>query len=197
MRFFVFALNKKRLSQGRPWTFLLLIFSTVVMVGCSSHVRYSLLQFFFDGVPPLEKATISDSLEKVKPKPEAQIDSTKIQASTWFFHPSQGEGECKTCHDRTKSFRLIAESETLCLTCHDQASGEFVHAPVEAGECTICHNPHGTQNPNLLVMDGQELCFQCHDKEEVQVAEAHDGIEEIVCYDCHDPHNADDESLLK
>lgn len=50
-----------------------------------------------------------------------------------------------------------------CLTCHqDTLSGEIRHGPVDAGLCTICHNPHGSGNPAWLRKPSWNLCVTCH-----------------------------------
>jgi DmsE family decaheme c-type cytochrome len=42
--------------------------------------------------------------------------------------------------------------------------GPFVrtHQPVQEN-CALCHNPHGTTNPNLLKTRAPFLCQQCHE----------------------------------
>lgn len=195
----MYPITKKISSTAEIRTVLLLFFLIVssLAVGCSRATRHRIESFFFDGVPPLEETATVDSLEHMNLAHETQVDSTVAKAPTWSFHPASETNECKTCHDKQLSFRLIAEPDVLCSSCHDQAEGEFIHAPVEAGDCTDCHNPHGTKNPPLLTLAGQELCFQCHDEEDVKSAEAHEGIGDTVCYECHDPHNADNEYFIR
>jgi predicted CXXCH cytochrome family protein len=36
------------------------------------------------------------------------------------------------------------------------------HQPVQE-DCSICHNPHGTMNDNLLKVRAPWLCQQCHE----------------------------------
>lgn len=194
--------TQKNSSITEIWTVLLLFFLIVIgfTVGCSRATRHHIQSFFFDGVPPLEETesrAMVDSLEQMNLTHKTEVDSTIAKTPTWSFHPAPEKNECKTCHDKQQSFRLIAEPEVLCSSCHEQAEGTFIHAPVEAGECTVCHNPHGTKTPQLLTIAGQELCFQCHDEEELKSAEAHEGLGDTVCYECHDPHNADNEYLIR
>jgi len=49
----------------------------------------------------------------------------------------------------------------------------------------------------MLIEPGQELCFQCHDQEEVLANENHEEIEDTACWECHDPHYADNEKLIR
>jgi DmsE family decaheme c-type cytochrome len=50
-----------------------------------------------------------------------------------------------------------------CYTCHAEKRGPFLweHAPV-AEQCTLCHSPHGTVRPSLLIKTPPLLCQQCH-----------------------------------
>ena len=51
-----------------------------------------------------------------------------------------------------------------CYTCHMEKRGPFVrtHQPVQEN-CSICHNPHGSTQPNLLKVRSPFLCQQCHE----------------------------------
>ena len=51
-----------------------------------------------------------------------------------------------------------------CYQCHTEKRGPFVrtHQPVQE-DCSICHNPHGTTNDNLLKQRSPFLCQQCHE----------------------------------
>ena len=42
------------------------------------------------------------------------------------------------------------------------ADGKSHHAPAYLGECTSCHEPHGSGKAKLLVAEGQALCDTCH-----------------------------------
>ncbi len=101
---------------------------------------------------------------------------------------------CANCHDPHASNvqPLLAQHEDkLCLTCHDRnqttpdgravpqiatsMARPFLHGPIRLGECAPCHNPHGSDNPNILrtafpdsfyapfKLDNYALCFTCHD----------------------------------
>ncbi len=189
-------------SPGRRLMYwLMLLFVGALWLGCSRQTRHRVLSFFFDGVPPLEEASsaaLEDSLRQQEADAGVKTDTTASQQPAWSFHPALEENECATCHDPDQSYRLLAEPEELCLTCHDdKTDAENVHPPVEMGECLECHNPHGTRNPHFLVKVGQALCFQCHDADEVKSSETHEGIEDEACYDCHDPHGGDGEYFLR
>jgi predicted CXXCH cytochrome family protein len=83
---------------------------------------------------------------------------------------------CRTCHDQLDATTvphkskgkapkgLSAESPALCGNCHEkkQFEGKVVHAPVAAGMCTGCHDPHSAANVGLLVKPPAALCLDCH-----------------------------------
>lgn len=95
-----------------------------------------------------------------------------------------------------------------CSTCHqDILSGEFRHGPAEAGLCTICHNPHASQNPAWLRKSSWDLCVTCHAEKaggRHVVAGFVSGSthptrdrrdpsrpgKRLACTSCHSPHSA-------
>ncbi len=113
-------------------------------------------------------------------------------------HAAVFTGEsCANCHDPHASGRpklLRDRQTTLCLSCHNQpvkaedgrmipdmtasVSGKhFLHGPVESGDCSACHNVHGSTHTRLLKQDfptgfyanfdlaDYALCFGCHPKD--------------------------------
>jgi predicted CXXCH cytochrome family protein len=79
-----------------------------------------------------------------------------------------------------------------CTACHEMVKPEdkFVHGPVAAGECLTCHDPHGTDEPQLVRVFGSELCEKCHVDMKARLAEqrfTHAPAKED-CATCHDPH---------
>ena len=63
----------------------------------------------------------------------------------------------------------IAQIETGCITddCHAaMGTKEFVHGPVGAGICTVCHNPvEGEDHTFKFAVEKGELCLGCHDRQ--------------------------------
>lgn len=178
--------------------FFIFLFAYFLTFGCSKKIRHQALSFFFDGVPPLEQ---KDDLKKMR-EPEAkqqefESEKAKVVVAEGSVHAPVADGECTLCHDPEDSYRLTANSESLCFDCHeDKKETPVVHTPVEEGLCTQCHNPHQSNHPSLLVKKGQDLCFQCHDKKHIQANENHEEIEDIPCYVCHDPHGGDNKFFL-
>jgi len=105
-------------------------------------------------------------------------------------------GSCTDCHDAHQSDypRMIrSEANELCLGCHDREiegkageianikaclnEGNMIHDPINNGDCIICHMPHYSEYPLLLIgqyptqqytdatVDNFEICFMCHDSE--------------------------------
>ena len=120
---------------------------------------------------------------------------------------SPAEESCDNCHQQTgnphpdenvKGFSLVEEMPGLCFTCHDENDGKNVHAPVESGDCIICHSPHSSPNPSLLVATPtSKLCYDCHDPEISKNNITHQPVREGNCQSCHDPHKSNESSLLK
>ena len=71
-----------------------------------------------------------------------------------------------------KAHPEIPDTEAAtCLTCHDDVNkGKVVHAPVEGGMCTGCHEFSGQGDATKVTLAGGvkadavgELCTTCHD----------------------------------
>jgi DmsE family decaheme c-type cytochrome len=72
--------------------------------------------------------------------------------------------DCHNVHDGSNDFLLRAENvNDTCYTCHAEKRGPFLweHAPVTE-DCTLCHQPHGSNHPALLTRRPPLLCQQCH-----------------------------------
>ncbi|HTQ75551.1 MAG TPA: DmsE family decaheme c-type cytochrome [Burkholderiales bacterium] len=84
-------------------------------------------------------------------------------------HPVRyGTIRCSDCHNPHGSGaagKLLAQSTVnpTCYTCHAEKRGPFLweHAPVSE-DCTLCHTPHGSVYPALLIKPPPLLCQQCH-----------------------------------
>lgn len=77
---------------------------------------------------------------------------------------------CAQCHDphgfdidkHSRGLAMARLNET-CGQCHREQARPFVfeHPAMEEG-CTVCHNPHGSVNPKLLLERDANLCLRCH-----------------------------------
>ncbi len=103
------------------------------------------------------------------------------------------EKRCLGCHDPHTSdytMQLSAQPMALCMQCHDReysdATGKIAnikallaansnhHGPIRQGDCSGCHDPHGSANFRMLREyfprrfyapynpDNYKFCFMCH-----------------------------------
>lgn len=77
---------------------------------------------------------------------------------------------CTDCHqphgglDRGAR-RASIGSEESCFRCHREKQGPFVfeHAGLVIRDCGACHQPHGSNNPKMLLRSTvRQLCLECH-----------------------------------
>lgn len=155
---------------------------------------------------PLEKGDIClgchDDLIAKKHKHPAIEDSDSCTACHELANPA--------VHAPSRPGKNVGE---LCLGCHDAFAGKgSTHGPMAAGECTACHDPHGSDQPKLLRQAQPQLCFGCHDKDveddqgklltpinrifEDKKAVLHPPFEDGECTVCHQPHASAQQRLL-
>ena len=150
---------------------------------------------------------------------------------------------CGTCHQPhfSSSERLLNNKEIdLCLTCHSEKNAisskspkdiaielkkTFLHGPVAQGQCSVCHDPHGSKFDKLLKGTYPEsiyasydpevygLCFSCHDqelltKESGKATDFRNGSQNLhylhaaiprkgrTCRACHQPHSSNGPKLI-
>lgn len=112
---------------------------------------------------------------------------------------------CESCHESvatphpqkgTKTFKLTQEPPDLCYTCHEKfGTKSEVHPPVQQGVCTMCHNPHSSNEPKLLAQPLKDLCGTCH-ADHVDFKVVHGPVSAGDCTACHTPHESDTKKLL-
>lgn len=111
------------------------------------------------------------------------------------YHP--GVKKCAKCHPGApKAYRVERPVDALCYRCHlRKDTKKLVHGPLGSGECTTCHDPHGSKNRALAVAPADVLCTSCHD---------HNSSEKHLrwakgkgCVTCHDPHSSNKAFLQK
>lgn len=177
------------------WIFLAIAF---LIISCSRKT----LSIFFDGVPPENDSTmqIAGTQDAGTGTAGPANDTTlMVAAITEFYHVPYQDKECGACHDQNRMGKFVTGQPDLCYQCHEDFSAVFsmLHAAVEGGSCTDCHNPHHSNNSKLLKMKEQDLCFTCHDAEDETWKGIHDGIDDAKCTECHNPHGSNDSGLLK
>jgi predicted CXXCH cytochrome family protein len=105
------------------------------------------------------------------------------------LHPKSDD--CASCH--VPAARDAHQfKDKSCTACHQMAKSAdtFVHGPVAAGECLTCHDPHGTDEPQMVRAVGADLCQRCHVEIKARLAEkrfTHEPVKED-CSTCHNPH---------
>ena len=79
-------------------------------------------------------------------------------AKPYHHRVKEGAVKCSDCHqphtglDR-RQLRTSSTGDEICTKCHTQTEGPFVfeHAPTRTRGCLNCHEPHGSNNPKMLV----------------------------------------------
>jgi len=97
----------------------------------------------------------------------------------------------------------LAQDSESCVTskCHaDMGKGKWVHGPVGAGICNICHTLADKKNHKFVfTAEKEELCFGCHEGKRDMMLEdhLHTPVADGNCVGCHDPHQSDYQFTLK
>ncbi len=112
---------------------------------------------------------------------------------------------CDSCHrsvalphpqKKTKTFKLLQDMPALCYQCHPSFSNEkHIHAPVQSGMCTACHNPHDSAQPKLLTQPAESLCKSCH-PDKIEFKFVHGPAATGDCISCHNPHASKNKALV-
>ena len=136
-----------------------------------------------------------------------------VNRGKWRHGPTVNQ-QCLSCHQRSvKPWRIgfpDVKIQDLCASCHTStrswSTRENIHGPLILGGCTLCHDPHGGDNPDMLWAEGSlQLCIACHsdkgnlvdEKRENRPPYGHGIIFGKGCVACHDPHATDEKFMLK
>jgi predicted CXXCH cytochrome family protein len=96
-----------------------------------------------------------------------------------------------------------AQTDAGCVTddCHSQmGKGKFVHGPVGAKICNVCHvEIEGSDHKFNFYSEKEELCLACHEGKRDMMLEdfVHSPVADGKCTGCHDPHQSDFRFTLK
>nr|WP_277926360.1 cytochrome c3 family protein [Aestuariivivens sediminicola] len=115
------------------------------------------------------------------------------------IHLNITEESCTKCHNPHGGHdKFILQKET-CFNCHENKKPvneyQFVHGPVAAGECNLCHSNHDSSSENLLIIQGNNLCLNCHKTSDIIKSEPHLANKKQMCTRCHDPHLSNNQYL--
>ncbi|MCF6342567.1 MAG: hypothetical protein L3J31_07170 [Bacteroidales bacterium] len=163
--------------------------------------KYVLSVFLYVSSPGLEVLGQNDETGE-----KSCLDCHQELMANRKVHPP-AEEDCSYCHEPTgnehpaegkRGFKLADQMPDLCYMCHDENTEKNIHAPVEAGECVMCHSPHSSPNSALLLASPiASLCFECHDRDEIMKHNVeHAAVSEGDCQNCHNPHQSNNPSLL-
>jgi predicted CXXCH cytochrome family protein len=117
-------------------------------------------------------------------------------------HGAIEAGGCTSCHDPHGSNQaLMLKGESMnetCAQCHDdKLKAPVVHAPAE-DSCANCHTPHGSDRPSLLKIQPPQLCVNCHEDMQTELAgKVVHGPVQVGCAQCHNPHSAQYKGLFQ
>lgn len=180
----------------------LLLAPCLLLPACSDASRYRALKFLFDGVPEPGQPARPPGYQITTPPPGETPASADRQArarQVLYSHPPYRENRCRACHDMYRGELVRSIQEGLCVTCHEELAGEalFLHGPVAANDCTVCHHYHGSTHPQMLLAGPSELCDQCHDRADLGETPHAALPPEQSCVECHDPHGGADRFFLK
>ncbi len=128
-------------------------------------------------------------------KTSASVAVVGDAQGAYRYHPEIEK--CAACHDRPeRGYAVAGSKEAVCYRCHErQDAKKIVHGPLGGGECTACHDPHGSGNAALTTARHEALCVSCHDQE--SSAEHLRRSKGKACTACHEPHSSDKQFLEK
>jgi DmsE family decaheme c-type cytochrome len=95
--------------------------------------------------------------------PRTRSDTYKSSAHPLRFG-AMACSDCHNVHDGNSDFLLTEDTvNDTCYSCHAEKRGPYLweHAPVTE-DCTLCHDPHGSNHPAQLTRRPPLLCQQCH-----------------------------------
>jgi predicted CXXCH cytochrome family protein len=136
-----------------------------------------------------------------------------------FVHGPASVWSCLSCHDIDSMpiYDVKRPDVEVCFRCHteqknDWKAKKYLHGPLNTGKCTICHNPHSSENLFNLFKPTWDLCVSCHSNKttgkHILVGFIYNGHptnkvpdplregKELTCASCHSPHASDYLNLL-
>jgi predicted CXXCH cytochrome family protein len=86
-----------------------------------------------------------------------------------------------------QAFADLTASAPLVTAPKPRAPQFYLHVPYAEKECEECHEDRFS---NRLVAQEEELCWECHDKEDFPGEVVHGPMAAGDCGGCHDPHKS-------
>ena len=142
----------------------------IILLAFPLFIFSEFFNFEFGESQYVSLSTQTTVASKILKKKECSECHTSIYNK--FMH--EAAEDCSTCHEAVekkhpkkgvKSFKLVDKVPDLCFTCHEEnAVKKYLHAPSSEGECLMCHNPHSSRKPGLLIKNNtSKLCAECHE----------------------------------
>lgn len=117
------------------------------------------------------------------------------------LHRPFEEKKCGSCHKEG----LIYSADTVvtpCPECHKKTMSSFnkINSHLAGGvknKCNNCHNPHSSDEKNLLRDKRSKVCFACHEDSQAFVAKSkYKHVKLENCSDCHVSHGSNNRFFL-
>ncbi len=121
----------------------------------------------------------------------------------YHFHTEKSEAVCKKCHDLnppSSGAQTFVAATQFCLGCHKELTGQkMVHGPIPIGGCAPCHRFDSKPNRYEPIVQGQELCFKCHEEKRKDLIRTylHGPMSAGLCTICHSPHASSEKYQLR
>lgn len=165
------------------------------------------------------EATLND-LHPAKPEDSPCYQCHKRKDNSIYKHRPVSAWACFSCHEIVtgkRKYTTPKPEQSICFLCHSTQqklwkNKKVQHGPTALGNCSVCHDPHGSDWPSFTYMHPTDLCLNCHqDKQSgLHVIAGFFGKGHPVkgasnplkperpfsCASCHNPHAGDTQSLL-
>lgn len=172
----------------------------LLVSACSEERRYRTVSFFFDGVPkPGAPTTQPAAAGQVGPTTKPARRVRQFPQVVMTVHPPYQQNRCRQCHVAYSRGLFKSVEDGMCLTCHTDLTADmkYVHGPVAANACLICHHHHQSPRPRMLLAEGGKLCLQCHDEDELSTGPHHATLDDQPCTACHHAHGSDKKFFIR
>jgi predicted CXXCH cytochrome family protein len=118
---------------------------------------------------------------------ETTLNVTAGPKGEYVWHHSTPE-KCSLCHPASdQSMEAAPPKDRVCHKCHARKDkGKYVHGPMGTGDCSVCHDGHGSSHKAFTNAEPLTLCVMCHDQKSSEQHMAKSKGK--ACTQCHDPH---------